>query len=231
MQVLRDTPHARFDCLTCKFPKEPTVELCKTACPQCYCWVCDGSYLECKEWEKHCLCDGSPAWATMRLKHRTKAQAKAPESNQDTVNARFAAAVAAADGGGGAGSSAAAQQDDEQDKDEENEELFSEYEPLHLVGGQPHPDPIVETTSLSFASLPKITHAFSAPLKALFGPPTAANAHGGALSKAQLETVAYACMRHALRLPNGCRAGFFLGDGVGLGKGRQLAGIVLDNWR
>ena len=45
-----------------------------------------------------------------------------------------------------------------------------------------------------------------------------------------METVVYAGMRHATQLPNGTTAGFFLGDGVGLGKGRQLAGIILDNW-
>ena len=26
------------------------------------------------------------------------------------------------------------------------------------------------------------------------------------------------------------RKGFFLGDGTGAGKGRQVAGIILDNW-
>ena len=31
------------------------------------------------------------------------------------------------------------------------------YEPLHLDYGQPHPDAVVETTSLSFAELPRIT--------------------------------------------------------------------------
>jgi hypothetical protein len=31
-------------------------------------------------------------------------------------------------------------------------------------------------------------------------------------------------------LGNGERAGFFIGDGAGVGKGRELAGIVLENW-
>ena len=26
------------------------------------------------------------------------------------------------------------------------------------------------------------------------------------------------------------RAGFFIGDGAGVGKGRQLAGIIFENW-
>jgi len=35
--------------------------------------------------------------------------------------------------------------------------VFATYEPLHLDYGQPHPDAVVETTSLSFAELPRIT--------------------------------------------------------------------------
>ena len=34
--------------------------------------------------------------------------------------------------------------------------------------------------------------------------------------------------RHRL-ITGGRRAGFFLGDGTGVGKGRQIAGIILDN--
>ena len=226
-------PHARFDCLVHKFPAQPMPDKCKVACDKCYCWLCDDAWTNCKDWSAHCVCDGTPPWATERLKLKQKAQAsKVSTVPAADVAARFAAAVAAADGSA-ASASADDQQQDQQEtdqKDEENEELFSEYQPRHLVGGQPHPDPIVETTSLSFAELPKIKHTFSAPLKRIHEPTSAANPYGGSLSKAQLETVAYAAMRHELRLPNGNRAGFFLGDGVGLGKGRQLAGIVLDNW-
>src|SRR5215218_7751232 len=32
------------------------------------------------------------------------------------------------------------------------------------------------------------------------------------------------------RLPDGARGGFFVGDGTGVGKGRILAGIIVDNW-
>lgn len=37
-------------------------------------------------------------------------------------------------------------------------------------------------------------------------------------------------MRHAIILPSGLRAGFLLGDGAGLGKGRQIAGVILENF-
>ena len=38
-----------------------------------------------------------------------------------------------------------------------------------------------------------------------------------------------ACARHEHFLPNGHRAGFFLGDGPGVGKGRQIAALVTEN--
>ncbi|CAM9938090.1 unnamed protein product, partial [Hapterophycus canaliculatus] len=42
--------------------------------------------------------------------------------------------------------------------------------------------------------------------------------------------VLYAAQRHTHLLPDGKRAGFFIGDGAGVGKGRQIAGIILDSW-
>ena len=42
------------------------------------------------------------------------------------------------------------------------------------------------------------------------------------------------CAAGSIRIlgePGGERAGFFVGDGVGLGKGRELAGVVLENYR
>ncbi|KAG9143262.1 hypothetical protein Leryth_010181 [Lithospermum erythrorhizon] len=40
----------------------------------------------------------------------------------------------------------------------------------------------------------------------------------------------YACQRHLQHLPNGSRAGFFIGDGAGVGKGRTIAGLIWENW-
>ena len=40
----------------------------------------------------------------------------------------------------------------------------------------------------------------------------------------------YAGQRHEQRLPDGARGGFYVVDGTGVGKGRVLAGIILDNW-
>jgi hypothetical protein len=48
------------------------------------------------------------------------------------------------------------------------------------------------------------------------------------LSALQLEGVLYACQRHVQRLETGERKGFFLGDGTGVGKGRQCAATILN---
>ena len=31
--------------------------------------------------------------------------------------------------------------------------------------------------------------------------------------------------------PDGTRCGFFIGDGTGVGKGRQIAAVILDSWQ
>ena len=43
------------------------------------------------------------------------------------------------------------------------------------------------------------------------------------LSSLQLEGVLYACQRHLTLLPDGRRGAFFIGDGAGVGKGRQVS--------
>ena len=53
----------------------------------------------------------------------------------------------------------------------------------------------------------------------------------GVLSDAQLENVIYAGQAHEQKLPSGLRKGFFIGDGTGVGKGRQISGIIMDNFR
>ncbi|AQK46024.1 RING/FYVE/PHD zinc finger superfamily protein [Zea mays] len=52
-----------------------------------------------------------------------------------------------------------------------------------------------------------------------------------ALSCLQIETIVYACQRHLHHLPTGHRAGFFIGDGAGVGKGRTIAGLIWENWQ
>lgn len=59
-------------------------------------------------------------------------------------------------------------------------------------------------------------------------PPETIN--GGLLSALQLESITYASQAHDHLLPDGSRAGFLVGDGAGVGKGRTIAGIIFENY-
>ena len=123
--------------------------------------------------------------------------------------------------------------------------------------GKPHPDPVVETLtlaavrprrgSLSRGSLHRtdatsllavsVTHACPAlqmtPPRPTYVHHLQAAVNSGALSSLQLEAIIYACQRfEGPRLSDAqqSRAGFFLGDGAGVGKGRQLAGLAYEHW-
>ena len=51
--------------------------------------------------------------------------------------------------------------EDAVDNVDEVEGVFAEYQPNLPVGmGQPHPDPVVETVSLSYVDAPAIIHQF-----------------------------------------------------------------------
>lgn len=43
-------------------------------------------------------------------------------------------------------------------------------------------------------------------------------------------TSLYGPQQHEVLLPSGHRAGFLIGDGAGVGKGRTVAGIILENY-
>jgi hypothetical protein len=110
---------------------------------------------------------------------------------------------------------------DDPDDAEPSGNLFVPYIPAKLKGGRPHPAVIVESASMAAVTPPDITYK----------PHLAAEIVAqGLLSDIQLERVIYAGQRHEQRLPDGSRAGFFVGDGTGVGKGRVLAGIIADNW-
>ncbi|KAJ0768766.1 putative chromatin regulator PHD family [Helianthus annuus] len=101
-------------------------------------------------------------------------------------------------------------------------ETFTDYRPQKLSIGPPHPDPIVETSSLSAVQPPEPTYD----LKTKDYLETSKT-----LSCLQIETLVYASQRHLQHLENGYRAGFFLGDGAGVGKGRTIAGLIWENWQ
>jgi hypothetical protein len=119
--------------------------------------------------------------------------------------------------------------------------LYLPYRPsrVAIVGASAHPTPLVESLAMGSIAAPKPTHVPILPSGLVAR---------GALSEAQLETLIYAGSAFERDLPGlfrtaqeGCelasdeagmlyRCGYFLGDGTGAGKGRQVAAIILDQW-
>ena len=80
-----------------------------------------------------------------------------------------------------------------------------------------HPADVTESSSLASITLPPTSYPLHEAVSHLH------------LSQLQLEGVLYATTKHQEFLPSKQRAGFFLGDGAGVGKGRQIAAVILDN--
>ena len=121
----------------------------------------------------------------------------------------------------------------EEDQDGRQGDVFARYASTALGDvGRIHPGDIVEAAALEGIDPPKAPS-----LEMLRGNPLyplhESIDHGmierGVLSRLQLESVVFAARRHQLILPTNQRAGFFIGDGTGVGKGRQLSGIILDS--
>lgn len=115
------------------------------------------------------------------------------------------------------------EEEDEAEEDEGEElghtETYADYVPSKSKIGKQHPDRVVETSTLSSVPPPDITYTLALPAS-----------DSGVLSALQLEAITYACQQHEVLLPGGQRAGFLIGDGAGVGKGRTVAGIVLENY-
>ncbi|XP_047130991.1 uncharacterized protein LOC100210324 isoform X1 [Hydra vulgaris] len=121
--------------------------------------------------------------------------------------------------------------DKNQDHEQQVEEMYSSEVFLpYICNSLPteykcikHPGNIVEGATLAAQRLPKVWYN----LLSTFPEEVILN---GKLSDLQIEGILFSCQRHHLILPDGNRAGFFLGDGTGVGKGRQIAGIIFDNF-
>lgn len=70
--------------------------------------------------------------------------------------------------------------------------------------GKKHPDPVVETASLSSVEPAEVYYKLALPEKTI---------KSGALSALQLEAIVYASQQHEHLLPDGSRAGFLIGTG------------------
>jgi predicted RNA methylase len=125
------------------------------------------------------------------------------------------------------------------------EALYEEYglQSIRIPDSRVHPTKLVQSAAMASVAPPKPSYRPHLPANIIAS---------GLLSDAQLESVIQAGEAHCGRLAGfwtvdetfdnvsaasddaenafQFRRGWFLGDGTGAGKGRQVAGILLDNW-
>lgn len=123
--------------------------------------------------------------------------------------------------------------------------LYEEYalQAIRIPGAHAHPTKLVQSAAMASVASPKASYRPHLPASVVAD---------GILSDAQLESVIYAGEAHSEFLAGSWtvdatfdvvaaagddaenavrfRRGWFLGDGTGAGKGRQVAGILVDNW-
>src|SRR5579875_2195252 len=124
-----------------------------------------------------------------------------------------------------------------------SDSIYEDYalQSIRIPGAQDHPTRLVQSAAMASVAPPKPSYRPRLPANIL-----------SLLSGAQLETVIYAGEAHSGYLAGAWtvdetldvvtaapedakgavrfRRGFMIGDGTGVGKGREAAGIILDNW-
>ncbi|GMM92123.1 strawberry notch-like NTP hydrolase domain-containing protein [Qipengyuania sp. MTN3-11] len=119
--------------------------------------------------------------------------------------------------------------------------IYLPYRPSRIAfeDAPVHPTPLVESVAMGSVAAPQPDVCPRLP---------AGWQADGLLSEAQCETLVYAALAFARDLPgrfkvsqegtslelsedgHAYRQGFFLGDGTGAGKGRQIAAVIMDRW-
>ena len=110
-------------------------------------------------------------------------------------------------------------------KPKEDNGVYAEYVPpkTGIQGAQKHPAKLVESAAMASVPAPKVSYTPNLPQELITS---------GKLSDVQLTNIVYAGAAHSQMIPEqNTRKGYFIGDGTGVGKGRQIAGIILDNFR
>jgi predicted RNA methylase len=126
-----------------------------------------------------------------------------------------------------------------------SEGIYEPYEPqvLAIKGAAKHPTPLVQSVAMASVAPPKPTYRPLLPKRVI---------EEGLLSDIQIESIIYAGEAHETYLKSWYkvddtldnltpategeegavrfRRGWYNGDGTGVGKGRQVSGVILDNW-
>ena len=118
-----------------------------------------------------------------------------------------------------------------------------ELQSIRILDARPHPTQLVQSAAMASVAPPKPGYRPQLPMRLI---------EDGILSDAQLEAIIYAGEAHSGFLSGAWRVdasfdaliavgddaedgvrfrrGWFCGDGTGCGKGREVAGVILDNW-
>lgn len=109
-------------------------------------------------------------------------------------------------------------------KQGEEEGAYTQYvvKKATYPGSVPHPADIVESSALASVEPPDVHYKLDIPEEVITE---------GRASDVQLEAATYACQAHEQILPNGERKEFWIGDGTGLGKTREMLLTAMDNYR